>query len=64
MSWLLVFALLLAMPATAHKHKWDNKSKESQCELINKELRRAVKHGSLTQREAERLGKRCYSRTL
>ncbi len=64
MSWLLVFALLLTLPATAHKHKWYDQSKESQCELINKELRRAVKHGSLTQREAERLGKRCYSRTL
>jgi hypothetical protein len=62
MSWLLVFALLLALPATAHKHKWDDKSKETQCELINKELRRAVKHGTLTQRQAERLGKRCYSR--
>ena len=31
-----------------------DKSKESQCsELINKELRRAVKHGIITHREAE-----------
>ena len=62
MVWLLVFALLLGLPATAHKHKWDSQTKESQCDLINKELRRAVKHGSLTQREAKALGKRCYTR--
>ena len=62
MAWLLVFALLLGLPATANKHKWDSQTKESQCDLINKELRRAVKHGSLTQREAKQLGKRCYSR--
>ena len=59
---LLVFVLLLALPATAHKHEWEDKSKESQCELINKELRRAVKHGTITQREAERFSKRCYTR--
>ena len=64
MSWLLVFALLLALPATAHKHKWDEQSKESQCELINKELRRAVRHGTLNDVEARRLGKRCYTRKL
>ena len=62
MAWLLVFALLLGLPATAHKHKWDEQSKDSQCDLINKELRRAVKHGTLTHREAKALGKRCYTR--
>ena len=62
MAWLLVFALLLALPATAHKHKWDEQSKESQCELINKELRRAVKHGTITEREAKHFGKRCNNR--
>ena len=64
MHLLLVFALLLGLPASAHKHKWDDKSKASQCELINQELKHAVKHGILTHREAKHLGKRCYSRTL
>jgi len=62
MAWLLVFALLLGLPATAHKHKWDEQSKDSQCDLINKELSRAVKQGYLTHREAKALGKRCYTR--
>ena len=62
MKLLLILALLIGLPATAHKHKWEDKSKESQCELINKELRRAVKHGTITQREAERFSKRCYTR--
>ena len=62
MHLLLVFALLLGLPASAHKHKWDAKSKDSQCDLINQELRRAVKHGTLTHREAKHLGKRCYTR--
>ena len=63
MSWLLVFALLLALPATAHKHTWDDKSKNTQCELINKELQRAVEYGTITQREAERFSIRCNNRT-
>jgi len=62
MHLLLVLALLLGLPASAHKHEWDNKSKDSQCTIINQELRRAVKHGSLTHREAKQLGKRCYTR--
>ena len=62
MSWLLVFALLLALPATAHKHKWEDKSKDTQCELINKELQRAVKYGTITQREADYLAIRCNNR--
>ncbi len=63
MHLLLVLALLLGLPSSAHEHKWDHKSKESQCDLINQELRRAVKHGILTQREAKNIGKRCYTRT-
>ena len=63
MSWLLVFALLLALPATAHKHRWENQSKDTQCELINKELQRAVEYGTITQREAEHFARRCYNRT-
>ena len=63
MSWLLVFALLLALPATAHKHKWEDKSKDIQCELINKELQRAVEYGTITQREADYFSTRCNNRT-
>ena len=62
MHLLLVLALLLGLPSSAHEHRWENKSKESQCELINQELKRAVKNGTLTHREAKHLGKRCYTR--
>jgi hypothetical protein len=62
MHLLLVLALLLGLPSSAHEHRWENKSKESQCELINKELKRAVKHGTITQREAEHFSRRCNNR--
>ena len=62
MHLLLVLALLLGLPSSAHEHRWEHKSKGSQCELINKELKRAVKHGTITQREAERFSIRCNNR--
>ena len=63
MHLLLVLALLLGLPSSAHEHKWDNKSKESQCRLINEELERAVDYGTITQREAQRFIIRCNNRT-
>ncbi len=62
MKLLLILALLIGLPSSAHEHKWDNQSKDTQCSAINKELHRAVKHGTLTHREAKAIGKRCYSR--
>ena len=62
MHLLLVLALLLGLPSSAHEHTWDSHTTEKQCELINKELQRAVKHGTITQREAKHFARRCYSR--
>jgi len=62
MKLLLILAMLIGLPASAHKHRWDNQTKDTQCSTISRELKRAVKHGTLTHREAKELGKRCYTR--